>query len=141
MTLLKKRRRIQIIGKLSINVSVQFLGVPAQAWGHGFPFQNVQPTNKATGWEIFHTPNQNWRGSRFGPYRMANLNWSDSIDPCPEYFPQSPVNPRSACCRIRDDLLFCRSRERLRRPSNWRNPIVNPWVHCQDNNREGPVTQ
>ena len=30
-------RRIQIIGKLSINNSVQFLGVTAQAWGRGFP--------------------------------------------------------------------------------------------------------
>ena len=31
-------RIIQIIGQLSINDSVQFLDVPAQAWGDGFPF-------------------------------------------------------------------------------------------------------
>ena len=29
---------IQIIGQLSINDSVQFLGVTNQTWGRGFPF-------------------------------------------------------------------------------------------------------
>ena len=29
---------IQIIGEISINDGIQFLGLPAQAWGRGFPF-------------------------------------------------------------------------------------------------------
>ena len=41
-------RRIQIIGKISIDYSVQFLGVPTQAWGHGFPFlRNLQAPAEA----------------------------------------------------------------------------------------------
>ena len=35
--LAKNGRRIQNIGQLYVNDSVQFLGVPAQAWGRGLP--------------------------------------------------------------------------------------------------------
>ena len=44
------RGKIQIIGKLSINSSVQFLGVLAQVWGHGLLFiRNLQDPAEATG--------------------------------------------------------------------------------------------
>ena len=44
-------RIIQIIGKISINNSPQFGGVPAQAWGVGLPFLcNLQAPYESIGW-------------------------------------------------------------------------------------------
>ena len=64
-----------------------------------------------------------------------------SVDSSPDHLPRSLVNPRAAARRVGDDFLRHRRLERLRRLSNWRNPVVNPRVRFQDNNREGPVTQ
>ena len=53
-------RRIQIIGQLSINDSIQFLGVLDQSQGRGLPFPcNLQSSSEATGWGSGHTSNQN----------------------------------------------------------------------------------
>ena len=43
--------KIQIIRQLSINDSVQFLGIPAQYWGRGLTFiLHLQESSEATGW-------------------------------------------------------------------------------------------
>ena len=49
--LAENRRRIPIIGKLSINGSVQFLGIPDFVWGFGLSFlTNLQAPTDPTGW-------------------------------------------------------------------------------------------
>ena len=46
----ENERRIQIIGKFSVNYSVQILGAPTQAWGSELPFIfNLLARVEATG--------------------------------------------------------------------------------------------
>ena len=134
--------RIQIIGKISINDSVQFLGVTAQAWGNGLPFLcNLQETYEATGWGSGNYSIQDWGGSMLDTNIITNIAWGASVNPLPAYLSRSPVNPRAAQHRVHNNLLCCRRRECSRIPSNWRNPIVNPQVHPRYENMEGLVTQ
>ena len=68
--------KIHIIGQLSINDSLQFLGVSVQAWERGLPFLlNMQAPAVATGWESGHTSNKNWEGSMFD----ANRNYKHCL--------------------------------------------------------------
>ena len=67
-------RIIQIIGKLSANNSVQYLGVPDQCGGIGLPFiSNLQAHIEATGWGSANNPNQDWGGSILDAYSMTNV--------------------------------------------------------------------
>ena len=48
-------RIIQIIGQLSVNNSVQFLGFPDQGRGSGLPFViNMKALVEATGWDSYN---------------------------------------------------------------------------------------
>ena len=50
--LAKNGRRIRIIRELSVNGSVQFLGLSDQAWGSGFPYiAKILAVVEATGWD------------------------------------------------------------------------------------------
>ena len=72
---------------------------------------------------------------------MTNVAWGASIDPRLDYLMWSPVNPCAAQCRVRDNFLCHRRKERRWYKYDRRNPLVNSWVHCRDNDRDGPVTQ
>ena len=75
-------RIILIIGQLSINDSVQFLGVPNHSGGSGLPFICIlKDLIEATGWGSGHTYNHKWGGSRFGPYSVNNVALGASVDP------------------------------------------------------------
>ena len=106
--------RVQIIRKISINDSVQFLGVPALAWGSGFPFIcNMQALAKAIGWGSCNYSNQYWGGSMFDAKIIKNVAWGESFDVSPANSPRSPVNPHAAARRVCNNILCLRSQERL----------------------------
>ena len=77
----------------------------------------------------------------FDAYSKTNVSWGASVDPCPDYLPRSPVNPCDARRHVRSDLLLHRRQERLWFHYNWRNPLINPRVHCRDKDRDGPIIQ
>ena len=90
-------RRIEIIGKLSVNNSVQFWDMNDQGGGSGMPFIfNLLAYIDSTGWGGSNYSDQDW-GGRFNDfYRMTYVSWGASIDPFPSYLLQSYVNPRAA---------------------------------------------
>ena len=134
--------RIKIIKQIFVNNIIHFLGLSDQAWGSGLQFiSNLLAHIEATGWRRSNNPNQNWRGRFNGTNIIMNVSWGASIDPCPDYLTQSPVNPRAAQRHVHDDLLCHRGQERLWRQYIWRNPSVNPQVHLRGQDRNGPVTQ
>ena len=55
--------QIRIIGEISVNGSVQFLGLSNQAWGSGLLYiANLLAVVEATGWVNSNDSNQIWRG-------------------------------------------------------------------------------
>ena len=78
-------RRIQIIGQLFVNNSVQFWGVPGKGGGSGLQFIcNLQAQVEATGWVSGNYSNNDWGGSIFDANSIANVVWGDSVDPRPD---------------------------------------------------------
>ena len=77
----------------------------------------------------------------FDTNSIKNVARGASIESSTTNLQRSYVNLRTSVRRIRDDFLRLRHQELLRRPYNWRNTLVNPLDHCQENNREGPATQ
>ena len=123
---------IQIIEQLSINDSVQFLGVTAQAWGRGFTFlYNLQAPSEATGWISGHYSNQYWGGSMFNSNSIKNVAWGASVDPRPAYLPWSTVNPRAARRHVCYKLLH----------QTWRVPLesVARFTKSYDRDRKSVV--
>ena len=134
--------RTHIIGKLSVSDSVQFLGVTDECRGSGLPFIfNLQAFVDTTGWGSGNYYNQDWGGRIFDANSITNIAWGASINPCPAYLPQSPVNSLFYQRCIRENFLCCRHKERLWHQYNWCNPLINPQAHRRDENRDGPVTQ
>ena len=131
-----------IIGKLSINDSVQFLSIPDSVRGSGLSFlPNLQDPVEPTGWINCGAFNHNLVVGQFGTYIRTSVTWGTTVTSCPAYMSRSLINPRATMRRVRDNFLRHRCLECLRIPSNRRNPIVNPRVHCWYDDREGPITQ
>ena len=103
------------IGQLSVNDSVQFLGLSDQSWGSGLLFiANLLAQVKYAGWGSANNSNQ-IHGVRFNNANsIENVAWGASIYSCPAYLPQSPVNPCATWRRIHNDFLHCRCQEHLR---------------------------
>ena len=81
-------QKIQIIRQLSINNSVQFLGVPYQAWGFGLLFlSNLQAPAEATGWVIRNYTNHDFRRSMLGANIITNIACGTYIDASPANLP------------------------------------------------------
>ena len=75
-------RRIEIIGQLSVNDSVQFLGLSDQAWVTRMRYIcNLQALVGATWWGSGKYSNQVWGGSMFDAYIITNVVWGASVDP------------------------------------------------------------
>ena len=73
---------IPFMGKIPINDSVQFLGIPDFVGVSGLSFlPNLKYTSEPTGWGNGGTPNQIWGGSRFGTYSTTSVDWGASVDP------------------------------------------------------------
>ena len=67
-------RKIQIIGKLSVNNSIQFLNIPNQSGGIVLSFIcNLQACVEDTGWGSGNHYNQYWGGSMFDASSIMNV--------------------------------------------------------------------
>ena len=90
-------RRIEIIGQLSANGSVQFLGLAGPTWGTGMLFiYNLKDPGDHTGSVSANSYNQNWGVSMLDANRITNITCGDSVDTHPAYLPRSPINSRAA---------------------------------------------
>ena len=127
-------RIIPIIRQISINNSVQFLGIPDFFRGSGLSFfPKLQAPNDPTGWGNGGTSNKNWGVIPGGPHINTSVAWGTTISDRPAYMPRSPFNPRAAARRICDELICCRHRGCMIRSSTSLNTIVNDWVHRWEN--------
>ena len=83
-------RQILIIGRLSINHSVQFLGLFDQAWGSGLPYiTSLLAQVEATGWVGCNNSNQNWGGWFNDANIITNVAWGVSFGASPTNLPRS----------------------------------------------------
>ena len=131
-----------MIRKLSVNGSVQFLGLYDQAWGGGLPYiSNLLAQVESTGWGSSNNYNKNW-GRRFKDVnRITNIDWGASISASPTKFTMSPECPCAARRRIHGNLFHCTHNELLWSQFNFRNPLENHWVCWRGKARYGTVTQ
>ena len=135
-------RRIPIISQLSINGSVQLLGIPAFVRNSGLLFiENLQAPTVPSGWGDADTSNKNWGVIPGLSYSIWSVTWDSTVPAHPDYMPRIPENPRTAARRVRDDFCLQRRRDIMWRRSKSRNTIVNPRIHRSDDDREGLVTQ
>ena len=72
---------------------------------------------------------------------MKSFAWGASVNPCPYYLPRVKINPCAAQRRAQDNFLHLRRQFHLWQQYNRRNTLVNPWVCCQGQDKDGPVTQ
>ena len=100
-------RQILIIGQLSVNDSIPFLGFSDQAWGSVLPFiTNLLAHVEATGWGGSNNSNHN-RGGRFNyANSITNVAWGASVDAIPTNSPMSPGRPRAAQLHVCDAFFF-----------------------------------
>ena len=135
-------RWIPIIGQLSVNNSVQFLGLSDQAWGSTLLYiANLLAQVEAKCGGSSNSSNKNWGGHFNNANSIINISWGDSVDAHPTYLPWISMNPHAAQRRVCDHLLSCMRQERLWHQSNCRNPLVNPWVIWWGKERDGPEPQ
>ena len=84
-------RRISFIDQISINGSVEILGIPAEAWECGFTFiDNIQAPTVTSGWGGVDTSNQNWRFTLGGPYGNDTVAWGSNVPDRPDFMNWSP---------------------------------------------------
>ena len=135
-------RIIPVSRQTSVNISVELLGILADAWGCGFQFlENALVVTVPRGWGDNDTSNQNWPVIPGGPYENVSVTWSGAVSDRPAYMPRSPENARAAARRIHDNYLCIRRRERMRSPSTSCKPIRNRRVNCCGYDWEGPADQ
>ena len=134
--------RIAIIGQLSINGGVQFLGIFDFFRNSGLlSTENLQAPTVPTGWAHANTSNNNWEVSPGGPYIMWSVTWGSTVPSSLAYMPRIPDNPRAAVRRVCDEFLCQMRRDRMRITTTSRNPIVNPRICRCSEDQQGPVTQ
>ena len=96
---------------------------------------------EATGWVSGNYYNQDWGGRFNDDNNIVDVTWGASVYPWPAYLPRIPVNPHAAKLRVHNDFLRHSRQEFLWRQFDWRNTLVNPWVHHWGQEKYGPVTQ
>ena len=129
---------ITIIKQLSVNGSVQFLGLSDQAWGSGLPYiANLLPQVDATGWVSSNSSNQIWGGCFKGANIIINDSLGASIDSSTDNLTRIHGRPHAAQRRSHDDFLLHRRQEHLWRQFSRRNARV----LRQGQDRCGPIIQ
>ena len=110
------RRRNQIIGKLSINGSVQFIRI-SEIRSSGLPFiPNPRYLDCFIRWVVTGSTSSNENpcysnitGNWGVSFNNSTVNWSrnciGSVNTIPDDFPQSPICPCVVQCRVRKDFL------------------------------------
>ena len=95
--------RIPTVIQLSINVSVQLLGIPNFFRNNGLSFiENLQSPTVSSGWDVADTYNKNWGVIPGGPYIIFAFPWVSTIPSCLAYIPRSAESLRAAerCCTL-----------------------------------------
>ena len=139
--LVKNGYRIPIVGELSINGSVQLLGIPDFVRNSELSFfQNLQAPTVTSGWGDADTSNKKLGVIPGGPYRNIAAAWVSTVTTHMDDMPRILENLRTAAGHVRDDFRRQRRRDLMRRRSTSCKPIVNPWIHCCGDDWEGPVT-
>ena len=135
-------RRIPILGQISVNISVELLGIPHFRRTSGPIYtENLMASYDTTGWGDGVTSNHKWLVQPGGPYSNVSMAWGNTIPACSAYMPRIPENPRASMCRVRDDFRCVRFRELDHRRSRSCNHIANPRVNWCGDDHEGLVDQ
>ena len=88
---------ISIIDKISINRSVQILGIPNFVRNSGLSFiEKLKDPTVPNSWGHANTTNQNWGVIPGFPYSMWSFPWGSTITASPDYIHRSTENPRAA---------------------------------------------
>ena len=134
-------RRIPILGQISINRSVEDLGIP-DFHRTGGPFWDDNLLDPCSSWgDGGTTTNQNWLFQPGGTYGSVAVPWSLPIPVCLAYVHRSPENTRADACRVCDNHLLTRRLACIHSLSTSRNTIRNPRVNWWDDHQENPVDQ
>ena len=117
--------RIAIIGGLSVNYSVQFLGLSDQSWGSVLPYiSNLLDNVESTEWVSSNHFNHIWGGCFNDSNNIINDTLSASIGASCTNLSRSHGCLRACLFRIRKDFLCISHQERWWRQSNCQNPQV-----------------
>ena len=134
--------RIPILEKISINGSVELLGIPDLYRTSGPIYNdNLLDPRDTTGWGDGDTSNQNWGVQPGRPYSNAAMAWGNNIPACPAFMISSLENARAAVRRVRDDCLHGRRRAHMQIPFISCKPVRNPRINCRGDDRGCPVDQ
>ena len=134
-------RRIPILSQISINGSVEYLGIPDfhRAGGTFWADNLLSPHSSWVSGG--NTTNQNWVIHTGGPYNNVSAAWRGAVLTRHDYVARNPENVRAAACHICDDSLQSRRRARMLSLSTSRNPVLNPRVNCRGSDQDGPIAQ
>ena len=136
-------RHTQIIGEISINGSVKFIGI-SEIWVSGFPYiANFWAHVESIGWVSSGVTSYNGNPgsttiteSWVGIFAHSTVNWSEnwngSVNASPADLPRSPICPHVARRLIHEDFLNHRRNQNLWRQSNCGNTWVNLWGKERD---------
>ena len=134
-------RMIPILGRISINGSVEWLCVP-NFHITGGPFWSVNLLYTCFSWgDSVTTTNQNWVIQPGGPNGSVAAAWSRPVPVCLAYVRRRLEKMCAPTSRVRDNHLRSRRLSRMHSPSARRNLIRNPQVNRRDDHREGPFDQ
>ena len=101
--LIKNKRRIPIIGRILINGSVEWLGVPDfHRTGGTFWDHNLLDLCSSWGYSDT-TTNQNWGSQPGGPYGSDSVLWSCPVRVMPAYVRRSTENTRATARHIHEN--------------------------------------
>ena len=118
--------RIPILGIISINGSVEWLGIPDFHITSG-PFWTANILAPSYSWGDGGTKtNKNWGIKPGVPYGSVAFPWSRRVPVCLDYVPRSPGNMCTAARRVRDYHLQSRRLSRMHSLYTRCNPIHNP---------------
>ena len=134
-------RRVPILCKISINGSVEYLGIPDfHRTGGLFWAGNLLAPRYSWGGSGT-TTNQNWVIPPGIPYGIVSVPWRVTIPTRPAYTLRIMENALAAACHACDDHLQSRNMARIPSPSTIRNLLRNLRVNWRGYDWDGLVNQ
>ena len=113
--LVKNGYRIPIVGELSINGSVQLLGIPDFVRNSELSFfQDLQAPTVTSGWGDADTSNKKRGVIPGGPYINIVAAWVSTVTSHLDDMPRILENLRTSAGHVRDDLRHQRRHDLMR---------------------------